>query len=404
MPKVVERGRLRITRSVLFRLIALLVIALPLSWYLPPQDNGFDGPLHLAERILHGYTYFDEHISYWEEYQRNGHWYLAYSPMNSVVLMPYVALGGSKLGMGFANGLIVTGSTILLWLLMRRECMLRRWADLGAVAYFFGTPFLYGISAGTVWSLMHSEGNLFLLAALCLAQRRRWAGCGFCYAVAIGCRSSLLFSVPLLLPLFLSGRNRSDYKRRLARRLFLLGQGALLPTAVMLLLQASMTGNPLLSPYQVAWHQWGIVVPPVSTDYIRVNLHFYFLEMPLIQNTPPYVRFPPSGQAFWTVTPFMLLLVHARLRSRLLQGALLGAIGGFFGYLLYFYNGYMQYGSRYITDLFPFLVPLAFSSLSAYRVRPLKITVRALAFLLIALSIAINVTVALMLHAGTLPT
>jgi hypothetical protein len=62
-----------------------------------------------------------------------------------------------------------------------------------------------------------------------------------------------------------------------------------------------------------------------------------------------------------------------------------GAIAMFVFYLFYSWQGYAQFGSRYMQDLYPFLVPIAFSAFA----RPVR-GLRALLLVLVAASIAIN--------------
>ena len=73
----------------------------------------------------------------------------------------------------------------------------------------------------------------------------------------------------------------------------------------------------------------------------------------------PFVRFDDLGQAFWVVSPFFLGLLFCW-RDPLSLRLVVGALPTFALLLLYFWNGWRQFGSRYVLDLAPFLLPAAF--------------------------------------------
>ena len=377
-----------LVRGVLFVGVAAFLLC-----FLTPHDSGFDSPLQLAARMLQGHTYFEQRTTFWEMFEREGRFYLVYAPMVSLLLVPYAFAGGMALGMPVANTLFILACTVLLWRLMRGISYLAKWADGGAAAYLLGTPLLFSIATGNVWLIIHSQGNLFLLAALLMLQRRNYIWFGFCYAMAICCRNALLFSAPLLIPALWGWGSFSGAPRRRWTRLvwrtarFLLG--TIVPLGVTLLLQKSMTGNPLLSTYQITYQQWGANTDLYSVQHFRDNLHFFTLESPKLLSPFrwPFFRFEPGGQAFWIVSPFFLLLLGLRQHTRFLRCALIGAVGAFIPYLFFKWNGYAQFGSRYVSDLFPFLLPLAFSALSR---RPRSASLRTGAVVLIVVSIVIN--------------
>jgi hypothetical protein len=369
--------KIPLTLAGIVRGTCFILLAAFLLYFVTPRETGFDGPLQLAGRMLQGHTYFDEQTSFWEMFERDGRYYLVYAPMVSLLLVPYVLLGGAALGMPVANTLFILASTLLLWRLFRSLSSLSAWADWAAVAYLLGTPLLFSVATGNVWLIIHSQGNLFLIAALLMLRRRQYVWFGFCYAMAICCRNALLFTTPLLIPALWGWGDFTHAPRRrwirLVRRATQFVLGTIVPIGTTLLLHWSMTGNPLLSTYQITYQQWGAVSDLYSVQHFRDNLHFFWLESPKLVSPFrwPFLRFEPGGQAFWIVSPFFLLLLGLRQNTRLFRAMLLGAIGGFIPYLFFKWNGYAQFGSRYVSDLFPFLLPLAFSTLSRWPRRPL---------------------------------
>ena len=62
-----------------------------------------------------------------------------------------------------------------------------------------------------------------------------------------------------------------------------------------------------------------------------------------------------------------------------------GVVLMFVFYLFYSWQGYAQFGSRYMQDIYPFLLPVAFSAFA----RPVPL-LRRLLYVLVGASIAIN--------------
>jgi hypothetical protein len=351
------------------RLPVFVLLVLLIAW-VTPREQFFHAPFALAQRLLTGHVSFDERVTSWEMYARDGRYFICYAPMASVVLMPFAAIvARPEVGQPIANSFLLLAATALLWRVLRSQRSTRRWADIAAIAYLLGTPLFYSATVGNVWLLIHTEGNLFLLAGLRAWQKRRFAWFGAFVATAIACRFALVFALPGLCLLLWRGPFTRRAGSRFLRRLRKACVGAAVPTLVAFILTALMTGNPLVSTYSLAYREWG--TPPLySIERLAENARFYFLRLPERTQTPPYMNFPPAGQAFWAISPFFLLLLLARLRERLPRASAIAAIGAFVPYLFFIWNGYAQYGSRYVTDLFPFLFPLAFSAAGRFRRLP----------------------------------
>jgi hypothetical protein len=393
-------------RAARARFLVFLVIAAPILIFgLKPPDP-FDSPLQFAGRMLHGYLYFDQDTPYWEMFHRDGRWYVPYAPLASVLLIPYAAIGGEKLGLGLANTSFILAATATLWALFRSSRPLRPWAEVAAAAYLIGTPFLYSCAVGNCWLLLHSEENLCLFAALLALQKRKWVWLGCFYAMAVLCRYGVGFSVPMLLPALVGGlmpwrlppAGRSRHWRRFRRRATWFLIGALPPIIAIFCLNWAMTGQPFLSTYELTYTQWGVADKMYSPDYFMANLRLYFGSMPIWLGRPPYLRFDIGGEAFWVMSPFFVYLLAMRPRTRLLRCAVVGAVLTIVPYLFFKWSGYGQVGCRYATDTYPFLMPLTFSAV-AFRRSPKWRALRVgLLALLIAFAFAINILAAVLRH------
>ena len=239
------------------RLYLFLVAAYFLLTRLCPPETPFNGPLELARALLRGQFGFVENRTWWETFHRNDRYYLVYAPMASAVLLPFAAVGGANASQPVANALFLLAASVLLWLLFRAVRALRPFADLAWLAYLFGTPVLYSVATGSVWLLIHSQGNLFLLAALLFAWHRRPWGFGVCFGLAVTCRNGLLFAAPFVLYLLWRGANTATNRKRFAAQVARFALAAAAPTLVAFTLNATITGDPWTSTYQATYRQWG---------------------------------------------------------------------------------------------------------------------------------------------------
>lgn len=379
--------------------VALAIVLLCLTP--APSTNPFDGPMIVAQRMLHGDADLRAGLTWMEAFNFQGRRYLAYPPMVTFILVPYAALGGGALGQTAANSLLIFGSALLLHALLRRTPGLERHAAIGAAVWVLATPLLYSAHVGNVWLLMHSEGNFFLLLALYLVAVRRsffWAGLAF--MVASLTRHAILFSAPAFAVLaFQQRRGTEEDLRAVVRDLLRFALGASIPAALVLTYNWWIFDDPLKNPYVAAWRQksggWLRANKSIARttfgsssfalESVWRNATFYLTARPVFVPWFPYVRFTGAGESIWLLSPFFLGVFAANLRIALVRALLAGAIPMLFFYLLYSYQGYVQYGSRYLSDLFPFLVPIALSALArpSTRWRPLLLA-------LVAVSIAFN--------------
>ena len=291
-------------------------------------------------------------------YEREGEFYLCYAPLASAVLAPLVFLTRGALAQPTLNTLFLLWSGIGLWCFLRRLRPCRPRATIATVAYLLATPLFYSATQGSVWFLLHTEGLFFSMAAMAFLVHRRWFAFGFCFACACGCRNALLFSLPFtVLALWPRGYRRLRWRRFLLRA-GLAMLGALAPLTLWLILQWRMTGSPFVTGYSLAYAEWK-QFPVYQTAFLKNNLSFYFWCFPELRPGAPWLHFPKGGQSAWIISPFLLLGLAAPLKSSKTRMLIVGLTLVFVPYLFFRWNGSEQYGSRYTTDLFPFLIPLS---------------------------------------------
>ncbi|ELS33134.1 hypothetical protein Pse7429DRAFT_1664 [Pseudanabaena biceps PCC 7429] len=326
-----------------------------------PFNSGETPPMLLAKEILVGKPYLPQKIDWIEMLEWEGHHYIAYPPMVTFMVLPYVLIGGQYLGGAIINSIMIFGSSILLFLLVKQLQGIRQWSSLAAIAYILGTTNLHSAHNGSVWLFMHSQGNFFLLLSLWLfISKRAYFGAGLSFAIAFQIRYVIILGISIF-PIyafysFQSLPTISNWRR------FLLG--ILPPCLITWAFQWWTLGNPFLSPYTIAWQQWGMTGVTFSFEYLSRNFQIYFLEMPKLLKEFPYLQFNLGGQAMWVISPFLLGVLFLNFRQRFVWAFLPAAIGMVIAYLFYWYTGATQYGTRYIQDIFPILIPLAFAGFS----------------------------------------
>jgi Dolichyl-phosphate-mannose-protein mannosyltransferase len=354
-----------------------------------PEGTAYDAALRLASRLLAGAGSLPERVPWLEMFQHGDRFYFSYPPMTSVVLVPWVVATGGHGSQPLVNTLFILASAVLVHRLVGGLEGIGRWAVLAAIAYALGTPIVYSVGVGNVWLLMHSEANFFLLLALWLGfVRRAEAWAGFFLMTGAQCRYSVLLGGIAFAVRFLReslAETEGGRFATLARRSLRFGLPMTIPLAVTLAFQWAAFGHPLTTAYTLSWNEWGPHGADFSIEYFVRNLKVYLFATPELLPAFPFVRFDPSGQAIWLMSPFFLGAWLPRLRLAWV-GPFLGAAAAMMVfYCLYWWTGFAQYGTRYMQDLYPFLVPLAFAGLG----RPGRTWGRTLAWL-VALSIAIN--------------
>lgn len=376
----------------LFAVLALALVAVT------PSNNVYDGPVRLARELAQGRTYLPQFYPWIEMYRHDGRDYLAYPPLVSMLLVPWVLLTGGKGGQPPFNSLLIFGSAILLFRLVRRLDGMRALAPYAALAYVLGTPVLYSAYAGNTWLLMHSEGNFFLLLALLLALARdRWFLAGVSFMTAVQTRYVLALVGPVFALLLLSRAWRHRSSAMLLRRGAAFASGMIPPLAAALVFQWWTLGDAWMSPYMAGWNQWGLRGPQFGWQYVQTNWPVYTYLHPKLEPHFPYLRFDAAGQSPFVMSPFFLGVLLLDLRKRFVRMMLPSLIAMQCFYLVYFGSGYAQYGARYAQDLYPLLLPVALSAFS----RPAhgwRVALR----VLVAWAVALNVYGVYVMHLASL--
>ena len=99
-----------------------------------------------------------------------------------------------------------------------------------------------------------------------------------------------------------------------------------------------------------------------SWHYITKNIYTYFLRLPEWRSSWPYLILTDNGLSLIATTPALLLLLVPRWSPRAPDARLLGRLAlaasaaTLMLYLMYFWDGWRQFGCRYTLDFTPFLI------------------------------------------------
>ena len=391
--------RATILRGDTGRTIALFAVLALALFVVTPANSVYDGPLRLARELAQGRTYLPEFYPWIEMYRHDGRDYLAYPPMVSMLLVPWVIVTGGMGGQPPFNSLLIFGSAILLFRMMRRLDGMRALAPYAAAAYVLGTPILYSAYAGNTWLLMHSEGNFFLLLALMLAlARERWFLAGLSFMTAVQTRYVLALAGPVFALLLISRAIRQRSFGVLLRGGTAFGLGMIPPLALALGFEWWTLGDALMSPYMAGWNQWGLRGPQFGLQYLPTNWPVYTYLYPEPLSDFPWLRFDAAGQSPFVMSPFFLGVFLLDLRRRFVRMLVPSLVAMQCFYLVYFGSGYAQYGARYAQDFYPLLLPVALSAF-ARPGRGWRIALR----VLLAWAVALNVYGVYVMHLTSPP-
>jgi hypothetical protein len=368
--------------------------------------------VYLAQSLLHGHVDLIQlpPVTY-DLLSLNGHWFVAGSPMPSILMLPFVAVFGSGFSdvlftnvLGAINVAIVYS---LLGLFVEQEYAentgaaasprnlpgsvaisesTRRWLTL---LFALGTPHWYLSSLGTYWFTAHIVAVFFLLLAVREAlSGQRWLLSGLWLACAGFARPTTLalsiFCLALIVYASRSHRSGERSVHRLWRNPLAFGiavsiglgahgwynyarfgraadfgyayvAGAPNITSVyaryggfnLRFLPCNLSVS-LLSPPEVDGY-----VPPLITrecSYLLEGVNLTDTSAPIVPN--------PIGMSVFLTTPALLLIFVTRRREPLMVAAWIGLLATLLPLWLYHNTGSLQFGYRYLFDAAPMWIIL----------------------------------------------
>jgi len=301
------------------------------------------------------------------------HWYVSFPPLPAVILLPVVAIFGLDTWDALFWALFAGFSPALLFVVLRS---LRESAQSGrsqredlllTALFAVGSVYYFVAVQGTVWFAAHVVAVAFIcLYVLCSIGAARPVLAGIALGLAFLCRPTTL----LLAPFFVfqaivvakdAARPSPDPERRLLPILSMFVLPLALLIAAAIWHNTARFGDPFEFGHrflQIRWRTrietWGLF----STRYLPRNLTVFFLSVPWILESSPFIRISRHGLALWFTTPNLCWSLFPKSIDATVVSLWAAVLPTAVCTLLYQNTGWVQFGYRFSLDYLPLLFVL----------------------------------------------
>jgi len=319
------------------------------------RHTPYDNYVRLADAFLHGHVWIDWPGAWIDALRHHGAYYVIEAPLPAILLMPAVALFGlstnqTTLALLLGAAAVAAAGALAIRLEVPRT---PRWWLLAF--YAAGTDLWWCSQLGDVWMLAHVCAVCFTTLALAeLAGRRR----GWLVAALGACAALSRFSLVLAPPLYALALVRAQDRRRALAGF----AAAIVPFAAFWLWYNQARWGTFADIGYTAWfHQDQAGSPvgsPFALRYLGYELWSFFAQAPALVPHAPWIVPSLSGVALtWTSPALVFALWARRPRAEVIwlwaQTALVAGPS-----MLYYVNGFAQYGMRHALDFEPYLFAL----------------------------------------------
>ena len=300
-------------------------------------------------------------------------WYVSFPPLPAVLLVPAVAIFGLSTLDALFWALFAGLAPALLFVVLRflresgRSGRSPRDDLLVTALFALGSVYYFVAVQGTVWFAAHVVAAacvcLYLLYAF---GARRPAAAGLALGLAFLCRpATLLLAGFFVLQAFAAARQEARSPGDAAPSLFRTLAMFALPVAGAVALamwhNTARFGDPFEfghSFLQIRWRSrietWGLF----STHYMPRNLTVFFLSLPWILPSSPFLRITRHGLALWFSSPNLLWGLWPKKLDITIVALWAGVLPAALCTLLYQNTGWVQFGYRFSLDYLPLLFVL----------------------------------------------
>jgi hypothetical protein len=318
----------------------------------------YDNYVLLADAFLHGHTWIAWPGEYIDALAYEGKRYVIEGPMPAILLMPFVAFFGTSVNQTLLAAALAGVAVGAGWEFARRSHVslgTRVWL---CVFLLLGTDLFWCAMCGGVWFTAHVSAMAFTLLALLELKGKRRAWLVALYAV---CAAESRFTSALALPVY-AALLVTDPIGALRRRKFLVYCATLAPFAMLWVLYNEFRWH---LPYDVGYTMWyhqdemgSSTGSPFQIRYLGEQLYSFFVRFPDRLNVYPYFRPTYEGVALTWTSPALLLAFFARRPRRWVLALWVASILTIVPNMLYYVNGFIQFGMRHALDFEPFLFVL----------------------------------------------
>lgn len=300
-------------------------------------------------------------------------WYVSFPPLPAVLLLPFVAIFGLGTLDALVWALFAGFGPMLLFLVLRflgesGRSGRSRAEDLLVTALFaVGSVYFFVAVQGTVWFAAQVVASAFIcIYLLCAFGARRPTAAGLALGLAFLCRPATLLLAPFFLLQALSASqtdtgSEAEQRIRLGKVLamFALPLAALIAAAVWHNL--ARFGDPFEFGHrflQIRWRSrietWGLFSP----HYLSRNLTVFFLSLPWLLESSPFLRISRHGLALWFTSPNLLWSLWPKKLDATILSLWAAVLPTAICTLLYQNTGWIQFGYRFSLDYLPLLFVL----------------------------------------------
>ncbi len=298
-------------------------------------------------------------------------WYVSFPPLPAVLLVPLVTVFGLDTLDVLFWVLVASLGPALLFVVLRflretgRSGRSQRDDLLLTALFAVGSVYYFVAVQGTVWFAAHVTAVLFVcLFLLGSFGARRPLLAGLALGLAVASRPATLFLAPFFVLEALTAKEDATAIHPLARRLRALTHFFVPLALVGLTLMwhnEARFGDPFEFGHrflQVRWRSrietWGLF----STHYLPRNLTVFFLSVPWLVDSSPFLRISRHGLALWLTTPNLLWSLWPKKLDVTMAALWAAVIPTALCTLLYQNTGWVQFGYRFSLDYLPLLFVL----------------------------------------------
>jgi hypothetical protein len=300
-------------------------------------------------------------------------WYVSFPPLPAILLLPVVAIFGLATLDALFWALFAGLAPALLFVVLRflRESGRSKRSprdDLLVTALFaVGSVYYFVAVQGAVWFAAHVVASALICLYLLYAfGARRPAAAGLALGLAFLCRpATLLLAGFFLFQAVVVAKQESRSPNRpglaLLRTLTTFGIPIAAIIAVAMWHNAARFGDPFEFWHrflQIRWRTrietWGLF----STHYLPRNLTVFFLSLPWLLQSSPFVRITRHGLALWFTSPNLLWSLWPKKPDATIVALWAGVLPAALCTLLYQNTGWVQFGYRFSLDYLPLLFVL----------------------------------------------
>lgn len=354
---------MKIRRSLVAGAVAFVLTLIASHLRSTPYNNY----VLFANAVLHGRLWIDWPGPYIDAVLWNGHRFIVNDPLPGFLMIPFVALFGVAANQTFLAVVLCALAVGAAWEVCERlDCdpSVTVWL---CAFYLIGSDLLWCSMLGDVWFIAQSSAVACMTLALVemAGRNRMWLVMLF-YAGAIASRFTVVMALPAVAYIVLAGGLRGEGRLRWTWSVLkvpLMQLFAVLIPVTLLWCGYNLArwGVPWDSGHTVFFHQDAIgsqTGSPFALSHVPYQLWSFFVQYPDFSNQWPWIRPSFSGVALTWTAP-ALVLAFLAWRPRPLVIALWIAVFLAAGpSLLYYVNGFAQYGMRHALDFIPFLFVL----------------------------------------------